>query len=60
MGLCFIIVLIIGAVTTTLHPLKEPVKMPEIANFDATPSKSAKWGGIGVVVGTLILYAIFW
>ncbi len=60
MGLCFIIVLIIGAVATVIHPLKEPVKMPEIANFDATPSKTAKWGGIGVVLGTLALYAIFW
>lgn len=60
MGLCFLIILGIGAAATLIHPLKEPVKMPVIANFDATPSKTAKWGGIGVVVGTLILYAIFW
>lgn len=60
MGLCFLLIIGIGAIVTAIHPLKEPVKMPEIANFDSTPSKSAKWGGIGVVVLTLILYAIFW
>jgi len=60
MGLCFLIILAIGAAVTAIHPLKEPVKMPEMANFDATPSRSAKWGGIGVIALTLILYAIFW
>lgn len=60
LGLCFVLIVLVGAAVTAIHPLKEPVKMPEIANFDATPSKGAKWGGIGVVVGTLILYAVFW
>lgn len=60
LGLCFVIIVGIGVIANVIHPLKEPVKMPEIANFDATPSKSAKYGGIGVIVGTLILYAIFW
>lgn len=60
LGLCFVLIVIIGGAATLMHPLKEPVKMPEIANFDATPSKSAKWGGIAVVIGTLILYAVFW
>ncbi|GAB5560785.1 MAG: hypothetical protein SynsKO_24320 [Synoicihabitans sp.] len=60
LGLCFVLIVGVGAIATVIHPLKEPVKMPEIENFDSTPSKSAKIGGIGVVIGTLILYAIFW
>lgn len=60
MGLCFLIIVGICTAATMIHPLKEPVKMPEIANFDATPSKTAKWGGIAVVLGTLVLYAVFW
>jgi solute:Na+ symporter, SSS family len=60
LGLCFVLIVLVGAVATMIHPLKEPVKMPEIANFDATPSKTAQWGGIAVILGTLTLYAIFW
>ena len=60
MGLCFLLIIGVGVAATIIHPLKEPVKMPEIANFDSTPSKTAYFGGIGVVIGTLALYAIFW
>ncbi len=60
MGLCLIIVLIICTVATKLHPLKEPVDMPVNKNFDMTPSKSAKIGGVVVCVATLALYVIFW
>ncbi len=60
MGVCFIIVLIICGVATLVNPLKEPVKMPVNEQMDVTPSKTAFYGGIGVVACTVVLYAIFW
>ena len=60
MGLCFLLVLLLATVCTLVNPLKEPVSMPENKNFDMTPSKGAFIGGIGVVIGTLALYAVFW
>lgn len=60
MGLCFLLVLLLCTICTLVNPLKTPVKMPENPNFDMTPSKGAVTGGIAVIVGTLVLYAIFW
>lgn len=60
MALCLIIILIIGLVITKLNPMKEPVEMPVTDKIDLKSSNSAKFIGVGVVVLTLILYAVFW
>ena len=60
MGLCLIIVLLVGLVVTRLHPLEKPVQMPVSKEIALESSKSAKIAGIGVIIATLCLYVIFW
>lgn len=60
MAVCFFIVMLIGIILTLVAPLKEPVKMPENEDIPLDTSPTAKIAGIGVVIATLTLYAIFW
>jgi SSS family solute:Na+ symporter len=60
MAICFGIVLAVLTVLTLLHPLKKPVDLPVNEKMNVESSKGAKYCGIGVVILTLILYAIFW
>lgn len=60
MAICFFIVLIAGLLLTLIKPIKTPVKMPENTEISLESSKGAKIFGIGVVVATIALYAVFW
>lgn len=60
MAICFFIVLIAGLLLTVIKPIKTPVKMPENKEISLESSQGAKVFGIGVVVATIALYAIFW
>lgn len=60
MAICFFVVMGVLLTLTLVHPLKEPVKMPESTQIELTGSKGAKiWGSV-VVLATLALYAVFW
>ncbi|WOO40617.1 sodium:solute symporter family transporter [Rubellicoccus peritrichatus] len=54
------LVIVIGLVLTLLRPMQEPVQMPVNEEIELESSSGAKVAGIGVVVLTLVLYAIFW
>ncbi|WP_425503662.1 sodium:solute symporter family transporter [Luteolibacter flavescens] len=60
MGLCFLTVVLIGAVVTLVNPLKEPVKLPVTDLINLESSKSAKVWGALAIVATIVLYVIFW
>lgn len=60
MAICFFIVLIAGLLLTLIKPIKTPVKMPENKEISLESSQGAKVFGIGVVVATIALYAVFW
>ncbi|MCG8525750.1 MAG: sodium/solute symporter [Opitutales bacterium] len=60
MAICFFIVLIIGLIITLVAPMKDPVKMPENKEIALESSKTAQILGVGVIIATLVLYAIFW
>jgi len=61
MAITFGVILALMTLITLLKPLAEPVVMPVRKGFeDITLGKPVKWYGIGVIVATLILYAIYW
>jgi len=60
MGICFLTVMALCAILTKVNPLPAPITMPVNPAMSMESSKSAKWGGIAVVIVTLILYVIFW
>jgi SSS family solute:Na+ symporter len=60
MAICFFIVLLAGVLLTLLKPMKNPVLMPENKEINLETSGGAKLFGIGVVVATIALYAVFW
>lgn len=60
MGLCFLIVVILGFIVTLANPLSQPVKLPVTDLINLESSKFAKVWGVLVVVATLALYAIFY
>ena len=60
MAICFFIVLIAGTILTIVKPMKNPVVMPVNKDIVLETSKGAKICGIGVVIATIALYAVFW
>ena len=60
MAVCFIINLVVLAIMTATHPLKEPVQLPVNEKMDVKSSAGAKMAGIVVVILTVILYVMFW
>ena len=48
------------AILTAVKPLETPVVMPRNESMSLESSPAAKVAGAGVVLLTLILYAIFW
>lgn len=60
MAICFFIVLLAGIVITIISPLKTPVVLPENKEIELETSTGAKIVGVGVVLATVVLYAIFW
>lgn len=60
MAICFGVVFVVMMGITLLKPLAKPVVLPTTDLIALESSKIAKFGGIGVVICTLILYFIFW
>jgi len=60
MAICFGVIFVVMMGITLVKPLEKPVVMPTTDLIALESSKVAKWGGIGVVICTLILYAVFW
>lgn len=60
MAICFFIVCVYCAIATMIRPLHKPVELPENKDIDLESSKGALIAGIGVVVLTVVLYAVFW
>ncbi|MGJ8632523.1 MAG: sodium:solute symporter family transporter [Luteolibacter sp.] len=60
MAICFFIVLAAGVILTLVKPMKNPVVMPVNKDIVLETSKGAKICGIGVVIATIALYAVFW
>ena len=60
MAICFGAVLLVMTVITVVKPLAKPVVLPTTDLISLESSKTAKMFGIGVVIATLVLYAIFW
>jgi SSS family solute:Na+ symporter len=60
MAICFFIVLSAGILLTILKPMKTPVVMPVNDQINLESSSGAKIVGIGVVIATIALYAVFW
>ncbi len=60
MAICFGVVFVVMMGITLVKPLAQPVVMPTTDLIALESSKSAKIWGIGVVIATLILYAVFW
>ena len=60
MAITFVVDLIVMGAITAAAPLPEPKILPVREEFDMKPTPSVIWLGAGVIVVTLILYAIFW
>lgn len=59
MGLCFLVVIVLGFIVTVANPLAQPVKLPVTDLIKLESSKFAKVWGALVIVATIALYAIF-
>ena len=60
MAICFFIVLLAGVILTLVKPMKNPVVLPVNDEMELESSKGAKIVGVGVVIATIALYAVFW
>ncbi|MGB6221248.1 sodium:solute symporter family transporter [Haloferula sp.] len=60
MAVCFFVILIIGIVITLVKPMRTPVELPVNEKIELTTSPGAKIVGIGIVIATIALYAVFW
>ena len=60
MAICFFIVLLAGIVLTLVKPMPEPVVLPVNDKIELETSPGAKIVGVGVVLATIALYAVFW
>lgn len=59
MAICFFTVIAVMWAIGAARPLPRPVEFTTATHLDLTSSRSAKVAGAGVVVATLVLYAIF-
>lgn len=60
MAICFGSVVAVLAVITWLRPMASPAVLPTTDLINLESSRGAKMAGIGVVLATLLLYALFW
>jgi SSS family solute:Na+ symporter len=60
MGVCFLIIVIMGMVLTWVHPLATPAKLPVSETIVLESSKVAKTGGFAVIAVMVIFYIMFW
>jgi SSS family solute:Na+ symporter len=60
MAITFGLVLAVMAGFTWARPLSAPVRFATASGIDLTPSRSARVGGVLVVIATVLLYVVFW
>jgi uncharacterized sodium:solute symporter family permease YidK len=59
MAICFGVVFVVMMGITLVKPLAKPVVLSTTDLIALESSKVAKWGGVGVVIATLLLYVVF-
>ena len=60
MGICFLVIVLLGAIVTLVNPLQTPAKLPVSETIALESSKVAKIGGVAVIACMLVLYYMFW
>ncbi len=60
MAICFFIVIVLGIIITIAKPLAKPVVLPVNDQISLETSTGAKFVGVGVIILTIVLYAMFW
>jgi SSS family solute:Na+ symporter len=60
MAVCFFFIILMGVIITLVAPMRTPVVLPENDKIELTTSPGAKLVGIGIVIATIALYAMFW
>ncbi|MEM7205459.1 MAG: solute:sodium symporter family transporter [Planctomycetota bacterium] len=56
----FAVLVVILVTWGHLHPLPQPVTTPDRAVVDPQPWRHARGAGVAILVGTALLYALFW
>lgn len=59
MAICFGLCLLVMWLLTLQKPLERPVEFAQKTTLNLEPSKGARWGGILVILITLLFYVIF-
>ena len=60
MAICFFIVLLTGIAVTIIKPMAVPVVMPVNDKINLESSSGAKLAGVGIIIATIALYAVFY
>jgi solute:Na+ symporter, SSS family len=60
MALSFACVLLVMGVITALRPMAAAFELPTKTRIELVPSRLARFGGVAVVIATVVLYVIFW
>ncbi len=62
MAICFIVIILVGAIVTAVHSARggKAIILEDKGIVEMESSKGAKYAGIAVVIATIVLYIIFW
>jgi SSS family solute:Na+ symporter len=60
MSICFLTIVLLGIIVTIVNPLNTPAKLPVSETIVLESSKTAKIGGVAVIVAMIVLYIMFW
>ncbi|MFM2220947.1 MAG: hypothetical protein RLZZ553_695 [Verrucomicrobiota bacterium] len=60
MGICFLVIIILGIALTFINPLTTPAKLPVSETMALESSKIAKLGGFAVIAVMIVFYIMFW
>lgn len=60
MAITFAIQILCMVALTRLHPLSEPVTLPDTGRVDTTPMRGSFVWGSTVIAATVVLYVVFW
>jgi len=60
MALSFVCVLLVMGAITALRPMASAFELPTKTRIELVSSRLARYGGVAVVIATVVLYVIFW
>ena len=60
MGICFLLIIVLGMVLTWINPLKTPAQLPVSDTIVLESSRTAKMGGFVVIAVMIVFYLMFW